>query len=91
MDPGLKRSIERAIADLDFTSIHASWFMEVWLSPALGFDYVHSKVRFYGNGSKPINWASYRDVAQFCIAVALWPVATRFVLAVGGSRSFNPC
>jgi uncharacterized protein YbjT (DUF2867 family) len=35
-----KRSVERAIENLDFTSIQASYFMEVWLSPALGFDYV---------------------------------------------------
>jgi hypothetical protein len=58
-----KRSVERAIADLNFTSIQASWFMEVWLSPALGFDYVHGKVRLYGSGSKPISWVSYRDAA----------------------------
>ena len=29
-----KRSVERAIADIDFTSIQASYFMEVWLTPA---------------------------------------------------------
>jgi len=45
-----KRSVEHAIADLDFTSIQASWFMEVWLSPALGFDYIRGRVRIYGDG-----------------------------------------
>jgi uncharacterized protein YbjT (DUF2867 family) len=85
-----KRSVERAIADLDFTSIQASWFMEVWLSPALGFDYVHGKVRIYGSGSKPISWVSYRDVAEFCIAPVLRSVATRSVLAVGGPEALTP-
>ena len=85
-----KRSVERAIADLDFTSIQASWFMEVWLSPALGFDYVHGKVRLYGSGSKPISWVSYRDVAEFCVAPALRSVATRSVLAVGGPEALTP-
>ena len=47
-----KRSVEHAIADLDFTSIQASYFMEVWLSPALGFDYIHGKARIPGDGSK---------------------------------------
>ena len=59
-----KRSVERAIADLDFTSVQASYFMELWLSPALGFDCIHGKARIYGSGSKPISWVSYRDVAR---------------------------
>jgi len=85
-----KRSVERAIADLDFTSIQASYFMEVWLSPALGFDYLHGRVRIYGNGLKPINWVSYRDVAEFCIAPILHSVAGRSVLAVGGPEALTP-
>jgi uncharacterized protein YbjT (DUF2867 family) len=85
-----KRSVERAIEDLDFTSIQASWFMEVWLSPALGFDYVHGKARIYGDGSKPISWISYRDVAEFCVAPVLHPVASRSVLAVGGPEALSP-
>jgi uncharacterized protein YbjT (DUF2867 family) len=85
-----KRSVEQAISDLDFTSIQASYFMEVWLSPALGFDYVNGKVRLYGSGSKPISWVSYRDVAEFCIAPVLRPVAPRSVLAVGGPEALSP-
>jgi uncharacterized protein YbjT (DUF2867 family) len=85
-----KRSVERAIEDLDFTSIQASWFMEVWLSPALGFDYVHGKARIYGDGSKPISWISYRDVAEFCVAPVLHNVASRSVLAVGGPEALSP-
>jgi uncharacterized protein YbjT (DUF2867 family) len=85
-----KRSVGRAIADLDFTSIQASWFTEVWLSPALGFDFIHGNVRIYGCGSKPISWVSYRDVAEFCIATVLRPVAIRSVLAVGGPEALSP-
>jgi uncharacterized protein YbjT (DUF2867 family) len=85
-----KRSVERAMADLNFTTIQASWFMEVWLSPALGFDYVQGKVRLYGSGSKPISWVSYRDVAEFCIAPVLRPVAARSVVEVGGPEALSP-
>ena len=85
-----KRSVERAIADLDFTSIQASYFMEVWLSPAVGFDYIHGRARIYGSGSKPISWVSYRDVAEFCIAPVLRSVAGRSVLAVGGPEALTP-
>jgi uncharacterized protein YbjT (DUF2867 family) len=85
-----KRSVERAIADLDFTSIQASFFVQVWLSPALGFDYVHSIARIYGTGSNPISWVSYRDVAEFCIAPVLRSVASRSVLEVGGPEPLTP-
>jgi uncharacterized protein YbjT (DUF2867 family) len=85
-----KRSVERAIGDLDFTSIQASYFMEVWLSPALGFDYIHGRARLYGSGSKPMSWVSYRDVAEFCIASVLRSVASRSVLAVGGPEALSP-
>jgi uncharacterized protein YbjT (DUF2867 family) len=85
-----KRSVEHAIADLDFTSIQASYFMEVWLSPALGFDYINARARVYGSGSKPISWVSYRDVAEFCIAPVLRPFASRSVLAVGGPEALTP-
>jgi uncharacterized protein YbjT (DUF2867 family) len=85
-----KRSVERAIADFEFTSIQASWFMEVWLSPALGFDYIHGMARIYGSGLKPISWVSYRDVAEFCIAPVLRSVAGRSVLAVGGPEALSP-
>jgi uncharacterized protein YbjT (DUF2867 family) len=85
-----KRSVERAIADLDFTSVQASYFMEVWLSPALGFDYIHRRARIYGSGSKPISWVSYRDVAEFCIAPVLRSVASRSVLEVGGPEALTP-
>jgi uncharacterized protein YbjT (DUF2867 family) len=85
-----KRSVERAIADLDFTSIQASYFMEVWLSPALGFDYIHSRARIYGSGSKPISWISYRDVAEFCVAAVLRSIALCSLLEVGGPEALTP-
>src|SRR5262249_31996910 len=82
--------VERAIADLDFSSVQASWFMEVWLSPALGFDYNNGKARIFGSGLKPISWVSYRDVAGFCIAPVLRSVAGRSVLEVGGPEALSP-
>jgi uncharacterized protein YbjT (DUF2867 family) len=85
-----KRSIERAIADLDFTSVQAGYFMEVWLSPIVGFDYIHGTARIYGAGVKPISWVSYRDVAEFCIA-PISAFGRRTLCTRGGwSRSSNP-
>ena len=64
--------------------------MEVWLSPALGFDYINGRARIYGSGSKPISWVSYRDVAEFCIAPVLRSVASRSILAVSGPEALTP-
>ena len=47
-----KREVEEAIATLNFTIIQASWFMEVWLSPALEFDYPNRTARIYGPGKR---------------------------------------
>jgi hypothetical protein len=64
--------------------------MEVWLSPAVGFDYIHGRARIYGSGLKAISWVSYRDVAEFCIAPILRSVAGRSVLPVGGPEALTP-
>ncbi len=53
-----KAQVENAISGLNFTVIQASWFMEVWLSPALGFDYANAAARIYGSGVSPISWVT---------------------------------
>lgn len=85
-----KRAVEQAAADLDFTSVQASWFMEVWLSPALGFDYAQGKVRIYGEGLQPISWVSYRDVAAFCTAAVLQQAPRHRILQAGGPEALTP-
>jgi uncharacterized protein YbjT (DUF2867 family) len=62
-----KRRIEAALQPMNFTTIQASWFMEVWLSPALGFDYQKATARLYGPGTNPISWVSFSDVAEMCV------------------------
>ena len=52
-----KRAVEDHLMEsgLTYTVLQASWFMEVWLSPALGFDFPNAKVRIYGAGHNPIS------------------------------------
>jgi uncharacterized protein YbjT (DUF2867 family) len=76
-----KAHVENAIAGLNFTTIQASWFMEVWLGPHLGFDYANATARIYGPGTSPISWVSSGDVAEMCVlALQLSPleVVARF-------------
>jgi uncharacterized protein YbjT (DUF2867 family) len=85
-----KEKVERALQSLNFTIIQASWFMEVWLSPALGFDYANGKVRIYGTGAKPVSWVSFHDVAEICAVGLRHRAAERRVIEFGGPEAISP-
>ena len=85
-----KEQVENAVTSLNFTIIQASWFMEVWLSPALGFDYVNAAARIYGPGTSPISWVSFRDVAEICVVALRHPAAERRTIEFGGPEALSP-
>jgi uncharacterized protein YbjT (DUF2867 family) len=85
-----KHKVEEAVANLNFTIIQASWFMEVWLSSALGFDYANRTARIYGPGIKPISWVSFRDVAEMCVLALRSPAADRRTIEFGGPEALSP-
>ena len=85
-----KEAVEKAITSLNFTIIQASWFMEVWLSPALGFDYANATARIYGPGTAPISWVSFRDVAEMCAVALRHPAAERKTIEFGGPEALSP-
>jgi uncharacterized protein YbjT (DUF2867 family) len=85
-----KVHVERAIADMNFTTIQASWFMEVWLSPALGFDYANASARIYGSGTSPVSWVSIPDVAEMCALALRHPAAERRTIEFGGPEALSP-
>jgi uncharacterized protein YbjT (DUF2867 family) len=85
-----KQRIEQAIKSLNFTIIQASFFMEVWLSPALGFDCANATARIYGPGTTPISWVSFRDVAEMCALGLRQRAAERRVIEFGGPEALSP-
>lgn len=85
-----KDRVEKALGDLNFTIIQASWFMEVWLSPALGFDYRNATARIYGPGDRPVSFVSFRDVAEICAIAVRHPAASRKVIEFGGPEALTP-
>ena len=87
-----KRAVERALktSGMSYTILQASYFMEVWLTPALGFDAANGKVRIYGDGSRPISWISYRDVARAAAAAATEATARNTVIEIGGPEALSP-
>lgn len=84
-----KRDVEEAITSMDFTVIQPSFFMEVWLSPMLGFDYPNAAARILGSGNGPISWVSFQDVAEICIIALRHPAASRKTIEFGGPRALT--
>ncbi len=84
-----KREVEEAIASMNFTVIQASYFMEVWLSPVLGFDYANATARICGPGTSPISWVSFVDVAEMCAVAIRHPSAERRTIEFGGPDAIS--
>jgi len=87
-----KREVEQALksSGMAFTILQASYFMEVWLTAALGFDPANGKVRIYGDGSQPVSWISYKDVAHAAAAAVSEPSARNQVVELGGPQALSP-
>lgn len=87
-----KRSVEASLrsSGLTYTILQPTFFSEVWLSPAIGFDYLNRKATIYGAGRNPISWISYSDVAQFAVAALNNPAALDATLELGGPEVLSP-
>lgn len=87
-----KREVEQRLKEsgLVYTILRSSYFMEVWLSPAVGFDPANAKVAIYGTGQNPISLIAVQDVAQFAVASLDHPAAKNAVLELGGPEAVRP-
>jgi len=87
-----KRTVEGRLKEsgLTYTILRPSYFMESWLSPAVGFDYPGAKAQIYGEGKKPISWISVGDVAQFAVESQDNPAARNATLELGGTEALSP-
>jgi len=87
-----KRAVEQRLrsSGLDYTILRPTFFAEVWLSPALGFDYANRKAQLYGTGLNPISWISFQDVAHFAVESLDRPAARNVTLELGGPQALAP-
>jgi len=87
-----KRVVEKHLREsgLTYTILQPSFFMEVWLSPGLGFDAAQATAQIYGSGENKISWISYPDVARFAVASLDNPVAKNDVIELGGPDALSP-
>jgi uncharacterized protein YbjT (DUF2867 family) len=81
-----KRAVENRLKSKNFTYtiLQPTYFMEIWLGPALGFDFAHAKAVIYGEGKNKISWISIKDVASFAVASTDNPAAQNAVIQLGG-------
>jgi uncharacterized protein YbjT (DUF2867 family) len=87
-----KRAVEARLAgsEVPYTVLAANYFMEVWLGPALGFDYQNARATVYGSGDQPLAWISYRDVAAYAAASLDCSAACNRVIPIGGPENLTP-
>jgi len=87
-----KRAVEDHLkaSGLSYTVLRPSYFMEVWLSPAVGFDAANAKATIYGDGTAPISWIALGDVATFAARSLAAPFAVDATLEIGGPEAISP-
>lgn len=87
-----KKRVEKHLtaSGLNYTVLKPTYFMEVWLSPALGFNYAEAKGTIYGGGNNKISWVSLRDVASFAVSALDNPIASNRILELGGPEALSP-
>ena len=87
-----KRAVEQRLREsgMIYTILQPTFFTEVWLSPALGFDAANAKAQVYGAGQNQISWISFQDVARFAVAALKSPRAKNAVIELGGPEPLSP-
>lgn len=87
-----KHAVERHLVEsgLIYTILRPSCFMQVWLSPAVGFDAVNGKATIYGSGTEPVSWIAVGDVAEFAIRSLEAPAARNAAIELGGPEPLSP-
>jgi uncharacterized protein YbjT (DUF2867 family) len=87
-----KRRTEEQLqrSSMSWTILRPGVFMEVWLTPHLGFDFPSAKATVYGSGEQKISWISVGDVAEFAVVAAAHPAARNAILELGGPEALSP-
>jgi uncharacterized protein YbjT (DUF2867 family) len=87
-----KRDVEQHLKEsgLNYTILQPTFFIEVWLSAALGFDAANATAQIFGSGKNKITWISYQDIAKFAAASLDNPAANNAVIKLGGPEALSP-
>jgi NADH dehydrogenase len=87
-----KRACEERLLSsrMETVILRPSYFMEVWLSPMLGFDPLNGTVRIYGSGDAKVSYISSSNVADFGMAATTGKLdAKNTILELGGQEPLS--
>jgi uncharacterized protein YbjT (DUF2867 family) len=86
-----KRSCESLLLNSAMWAVilRPSYFMDTWLSPALGFDPLNSVARIYGSGKERISYVSAHNVADFAVAAVEKEISIDQVVEIGGPEPLS--
>jgi uncharacterized protein YbjT (DUF2867 family) len=86
-----KRTVEQAVmsSGMIYTILRPCIFMEIWLSPALGFDYANAKATIYGDGHAQNGYISLGDVAQYAVESLSKPAARNTCFELGQPKNYS--
>jgi uncharacterized protein YbjT (DUF2867 family) len=87
-----KRAVERRLKHgrMLYTILRPTYFMDIWLGPALGFDLGNGQVTVNGAGDNKISWIALPDVAQFAVEAVDNPAARNATIKLGGPDAITP-
>lgn len=87
-----KRTVEKALKEsgMTYTILRPTYYMQIWLSPLVGFDVANATATIYGTGEQQISWISFHDVAEFAVESLDNPAARNAVLELGGPVALSP-
>ncbi len=87
-----KRAVENKLMEsgMDYTILQPTFFMDIWLSPAIGFDFPNHKATIYGDGKNKISFIAIQDVAAFAVASLTNPEASHAIVEIGGPEALSP-
>jgi uncharacterized protein YbjT (DUF2867 family) len=87
-----KRSVERRLQEsgMTYTILRPSIFMDVWLTPMFGFDYVNGRATVFGSGRNPISWVALGDVAAVAARSVRDRAAANASIDFGGPEALPP-
>jgi nucleoside-diphosphate-sugar epimerase len=74
---------------MQYTILRPCIFMEIWLSPALGFDYPNAKANIFGEGHARNRYISVGDVAQYVIESLSNPAAKNACFDLGQPKTYS--
>jgi len=86
-----KRAVEKHLqqSGLTYTILRPTFFMEIWLSPHLGFDPQNARARIYGSGQSKITYISLHDVAESAVQALSNPSARNAIVELGGPEALT--